>query len=80
MKSWAMKRTPGTAPGAQPIEKGQKVLCLFGSEGGFERDENQKLQDAGFRSCSLGPRNLRAETAPIYFLSAVSYATELAQS
>ena len=62
------------------LEKGQKVLCLFGSEGGFERDEIQKLQDAGFRSCSLGPRILRAETAPIYFLSAVSYATELAQS
>lgn len=62
------------------LEKGQKLLCLFGSEGGFEREEVQVLQEAGFKSCSLGPRILRAETAPIYFLSAVSYVTELAKS
>lgn len=61
------------------VQEGQKILALFGSEGGFERDEIQKLQEAGFQSCSLGPRILRAETAPIYFLSAVSYVTELAK-
>lgn len=61
------------------VQEGQKILALFGSEGGFERDEVQKLQEAGFQSCSLGPRILRAETAPIYFLSAVSYVTELAK-
>lgn len=62
------------------LEEGQRLLCLFGSEGGFEREEIQTLQEAGFKSCSLGPRILRAETAPIYFLSAVSYATELAHN
>lgn len=65
---------------AQQLEKvvpGQKVLIVFGSEGGLEGNEVRLMEDAGFKACSLGPRILRAETAPIYFLSALSYVLEL---
>lgn len=56
---------------------GQKVLVVFGSEGGLDPKEIQALNAAGFEACSLGPRILRAETAPIYFLSALSFGLEL---
>ncbi|MRI80691.1 16S rRNA (uracil(1498)-N(3))-methyltransferase [Aerococcaceae bacterium DSM 109653] len=59
------------------LEPSQKVLMVFGSEGGLESKEVEKLEAAGFLACSLGPRILRAETAPIYFLSALSFALEL---
>ena len=59
------------------MEPSQKVLMVFGSEGGLESKEVEKLEAAGFLACSLGPRILRAETAPIYFLSALSFALEL---
>jgi len=36
--------------------------------------EVQKAQDAGMEICSLGPRILRCETAPLCALSALMYA------
>ena len=56
---------------------GQRLVVVFGSEGGLSESEVAQLEQAGFVRCSLGPRILRAETAPIYLLSAVSYALEL---
>lgn len=53
------------------------VLMVFGSEGGLAPEEVAQLEDVGFVCCSLGPRILRAETAPLYFLSALSYQLEL---
>lgn len=55
----------------------ERILVVFGSEGGLELKEVERLEEAGFISCSLGPRILRAETAPIYFLSALSFSLEL---
>lgn len=55
----------------------EKILCVFGSEGGLEAKEVEKLLDNGFIACSLGPRILRAETAPLYMLSNLSYEVEL---
>lgn len=43
----------------------------------FRLSGEAKLLLAGFQTVALGPRILRAETAPIYFLSALSYALEL---
>ena len=57
---------------------GKRLVVVFGSEGGLSEGEVEQLEQAGFVRCSLGPRILRAETAPIYLLSAVSYALELA--
>lgn len=59
------------------IKSNQNILIVFGSEGGLEPQEVERLEAAGFIACSLGPRILRAETAPIYFLSALSFALEL---
>jgi 16S rRNA (uracil1498-N3)-methyltransferase len=41
------------------------LLLLVGPAGGWEPPELARLADAGFRSVSLGPRVLRAETAAI---------------
>ena len=59
------------------IRNGAKVLVLVGPEGGIADCEVSALCEAGFLPVSLGPRILRTETAPIYVLSAISYALEL---
>lgn len=54
----------------------QKVLIVFGPEGGLSRSEAELLESASFLPVALGPRILRTETAPLYFLSAISYEFE----
>ena len=61
----------------QQCQVGDEIAVVFGSEGGLTEKEVAILESVGFERCSLGPRILRAETAPVYFLSAVSYALEL---
>lgn len=51
------------------------VSLMTGPEGGFERSEVAQAEAAGLQVCSLGPRILRCETAPLCALSAVLYAT-----
>lgn len=51
------------------------ISLLCGSEGGFEPGEVQRAEAAGVRCATLGPRILRAETAPLCALSALLYAT-----
>ena len=47
------------------------VHVLIGPEGGFSDDEMVLAREHGFQICSLGPRVLRAETAPIAALAVV---------
>lgn len=47
---------------------------MTGPEGGFDAAEVREAQDAGMRVCSLGPRILRCETAPLCALAALLYA------
>lgn len=54
----------------------QTILVVFGPEGGIDREESQALLEKGAKTVALGPRILRAETAPFYFLSAISYEFE----
>lgn len=54
----------------------QTILIVFGPEGGISRNESQALIEKGAKTISLGPRILRAETAPLYALSAISYEFE----
>ncbi|MBR5754389.1 MAG: 16S rRNA (uracil(1498)-N(3))-methyltransferase [Erysipelotrichaceae bacterium] len=42
------------------------VTYIIGPEGGFDREEYEKICAMGFESISLGKRILRAETAAIY--------------
>ncbi|KGR78547.1 16S rRNA (uracil(1498)-N(3))-methyltransferase [Ureibacillus manganicus] len=56
--------------------KSKSILLIFGPEGGISRTEAESLSTAGAETMSLGPRILRAETAPLYALSAISYEFE----
>ena len=59
------------------LEPGAKVLFIFGPEGGLSPEEIAVFGQAGAVLAGLGPRILRAETAPLYALTAVSVLTEL---
>lgn len=59
------------------MKEGQSLLIVFGPEGGLAAEEVSLLKENGFSVCGLGPRILRTETAPLYFLAAVSYQLEL---
>ena len=61
------------------LEAGAKVLFIFGPEGGLSPDEIDAFGQAGAVSAGLGPRILRAETAPLYALTAVSVLLELSK-
>jgi 16S rRNA (uracil1498-N3)-methyltransferase len=52
-------------------------LARFGPEGGLAPQEIETLVAMNGQLCGLGPRILRAETAPFYLLSAASYQLEL---
>ena len=52
------------------------VIAVFGSEGGLSEKEIDSLIDGEFDVIGLGKRILRAETAPLYFVSCVSYFSE----
>lgn len=65
---------------AQQLAKltaGDRLVAIFGPEGGLTTGEVEQMQAAGVTAVGLGPRILRTETAPLYFLAAVSYACEL---
>ena len=49
-----------------------QVLCLSGPEGGLSPAEEDAARAAGFTPVSLGPRVLRADTAPLALLAHLS--------
>jgi RNA methyltransferase, rsmE family len=61
------------------VSAGEKLLFIFGPEGGITDKEINTFTQAGAVCAGLGPRIMRAETAPMYVLSAVSYALELSK-
>lgn len=61
----------------QSLQENDRVIFVFGPEGGIEEQEVELLEESGYLPCSLGPRILRAETAPLYAIAAVSYQCEL---
>lgn len=71
-----LENRPRLVDRVKELKPGNKVLVVFGPEGGLSRNEAESLQAANFLPIALGPRILRTETAPLYFLSAVSYAFE----
>lgn len=56
------------------IKLGANILVIFGPEGGLS---NAEIELFNAPTIGLGPRILRAETAPLYLLSAISYHLEL---
>ena len=69
--------TANLVQAVQAMKSGQKLLLIFGPEGGLSPAEVETFQDLGASLVGLGPRILRAETAPLYALSAVSVLSEL---
>ncbi|EFR43652.1 16S rRNA (uracil(1498)-N(3))-methyltransferase [Streptococcus pseudoporcinus] len=65
------------ATGLKACQPGDKLLFIFGPEGGLSPQEIQAFEVMGAQTIGLGPRIMRTETAPLYVLSAVSYALEL---
>lgn len=61
----------------EQVQPRQKLLGVFGPEGGLAQEEVSSLVNQGADVAALGPRILRVETAPLYFLSTLSYQTEL---
>ena len=64
----------------QEVQDGQKILFIFGPEGGISPKEIESFEAARGIKVGLVPRIMRTETAPLYALSAVSYALELNKS
>jgi len=63
-----------TAPLQPPAPADAPVLLLSGPEGGLSPAEEQAARAAGFQPVSLGPRTLRAETAPLAALALLTLA------
>lgn len=59
------------------VQAGEKILFLFGPEGGISPRELEMFEAAGGIKVGLGPRIMRTETAPLYALSTVSFALEM---
>lgn len=53
----------------------KSAAIITGPEGGFEPEEAQLAEERGFSVCSMGPRILRCETAPLIPLTAILYET-----
>jgi 16S rRNA (uracil1498-N3)-methyltransferase len=63
----------GSAPALRQAAAGDAPAWLLsGPEGGFSPAEEELAQAAGFRPAHLGPRVLRADTAPIAALAALA--------
>ncbi len=59
------------------LKAGQSILFIFGPEGGISPEEMKQFKRFGGKAVGLGPRIMRAETAPLYALSVVSFTLEL---
>lgn len=60
----------------QDAEQHLRYLFLSGPEGGLSPAEEQVALDAGWSAITLGPRVLRADTAPLAALSVIGAAYE----
>ncbi len=65
---------PKPAPPAKWAARGHRVVTLSGPEGGLTREEERAAIQNGFAPITLGPRVLRAETAPLAVLGWVGLA------
>ena len=64
---WLLRTSEATLPGARSAAVA--VIALSGPEGGLSPAEESAAQERGFEPVSLGPRVLRADTAPLALLA-----------
>ena len=67
------KNTKNIKKVLQKDVKYDKILLVFGPEGGFDPKEEEQLINNGFISISLGNTVLRSETAVVCALSMINY-------
>ena len=72
----AYEKKAGNTTDSFKLESPKGVSVVIGSEGGFDNDEAEYLENNGFKTISLGKRILRCETAAIYALSVLAYQLE----
>jgi 16S rRNA (uracil1498-N3)-methyltransferase len=65
---WLLSFAPDRRPPSRPAPPAALQL-LSGPEGGLSDDEEVAARAAGFRPIALGPRVLRADTAPLALLA-----------
>ena len=58
-----------------PFAQAKRCAVVTGPEGGFSRREAEAAGAAGLRVCTLGPRILRCETAPLTALACAMFAS-----
>lgn len=68
---WLLSPAPEVPRPVRP-QAGGRLIVLSGPEGGLSAGEEAAARDAGFEPCSLGPRILRAETAPLAVMAWLS--------
>lgn len=56
-----------------------RIAIIVGSEGGFSKKEALEMEARGFKTCGLGKRILRTETAAMFALACLVYETELSK-
>ncbi len=66
---WILSLADGAGPVASMLLPPGGVVCLSGPEGGLTPGEESLARRAGFVPVSLGPRVLRADTAPLALLA-----------
>jgi 16S rRNA (uracil1498-N3)-methyltransferase len=64
---WLLSTSEATPPGARSAAVA--VIALSGPEGGLSPAEESAAHERGFEPVSLGPRVLRADTAPLALLA-----------
>ncbi len=72
---WLLSLAPGAKPPVQTLQMAlpaQRLVSLSGPEGGLAPAEEQAALVAGFAAVDLGPRVLRADTAPLALLAWLS--------
>lgn len=57
----------------QNYQNGDRIIIVVGPEGGFTKEEENKLLKAGYRPVSLGNLVLRTETVGLYVMSIINY-------
>lgn len=71
-RQFVLSLQPGAGQWRQSLTASGPVTFLSGPEGGLSDAEEASASQAGFAAASLGPRVLRAETAAIAALSAIT--------
>lgn len=69
---WQWLESAGHEEGNKPHEECEALCTLSGPEGGLTSDEEAWARARGWQAVGLGPRVLRADTAPLLALAAVA--------